>query len=212
MGPANELQSAVINLAAGTLGYCEPKYAMTHTLTKESDVYSFGVVLFEILCGRLCYTHSDGRVQEILVPTWTEKYEQKKLDDIIFKHPTPDQMMDKRALATFSDIAFQCLEKRREDRPKMAEVVTKLAAALRYQEAYDSLVQIKFLQAYRGLTIQLKEITSATNNFDDLNCIGEGDFGKVYKGEVFHSDGRSMVALRNSTFDTTCNNPATTAP
>ncbi|KAJ0509032.1 putative protein kinase RLK-Pelle-CrRLK1L-1 family [Helianthus annuus] len=64
MGPANEKQSIIVTMAAGTLGYCDPQYAMTHTLTKESDVYSFGVVLFEVLYGRLCCTYSNGRVEQ----------------------------------------------------------------------------------------------------------------------------------------------------
>jgi serine/threonine protein kinase len=133
MGSANEEHSVIITLAAGTRGYCDPQYAMTNTLTKESDVYSFGVVLFEVLCGRVCYTHSNGQVQQVLVRTWIESYEQKNLNDIIFKHPTI-QPLDQTALEAFSDIAYRCLNKSREDRPKMDNVVTELEAALESQE------------------------------------------------------------------------------
>ncbi|XP_035840809.1 receptor-like protein kinase ANXUR2 isoform X1 [Helianthus annuus] len=133
MGPANEQQSVIVTMAAGTLGYCDPQYAMTHTLTKESDVYSFGVVLFEVLCGRLCCTYSNDRVQQNLVRTWIECYEEKKLNDIIFKD-TAILPLEQSALGIFSDIAYRCLKESREDRPRMAEVVIELATALQYQK------------------------------------------------------------------------------
>ncbi|KAM0070311.1 putative protein kinase RLK-Pelle-CrRLK1L-1 family [Helianthus debilis subsp. tardiflorus] len=161
---------------------------MTHTLTKESDVYSFGVVLFEVSCGRLCCTYSNGRVQQNLVRTWIESYEEMNLYDIIFKVPTT-QPLEQSALKIFSDIAYRCLKESREDRPKMAEVVTELETALGYQKA--------FLQQFQLLKIPLVEITSATNHFDDeKNYIGGGAFGKIYKGELCHSNGRSMVAIK----------------
>ncbi|KAM0070294.1 putative protein kinase RLK-Pelle-CrRLK1L-1 family [Helianthus debilis subsp. tardiflorus] len=168
----------------GTLGYCDPQYAMTHTLTKESDVYSFGVVLFEVLCGRLCCTYSNGRVQQNLVRKWLESYEEKKLNDIIFKD-TAILPLEQSALETFSDIAYRCLKESREDRPRMAEVVTELATALGYQKQLQD------------LTIPLEVITLATNHFNvEKNYIGGGAFGKVYRGEVCHCKGRSVAAVK----------------
>ncbi|KAJ0716657.1 putative protein kinase RLK-Pelle-CR4L family [Helianthus annuus] len=125
MGPANERHSVIVTNAAGTHGYCDPQYAMTHTLKKESDVYLFGVVLFEVLCGTLCYTSSNGCVQEMFVSRWIESYKPKKLNDIIFKSPTV-QPLDQSALEIFSNIGYRCLKGSRDDRPKMAEVVTEL--------------------------------------------------------------------------------------
>ncbi|KAJ9537720.1 hypothetical protein OSB04_030453, partial [Centaurea solstitialis] len=50
---------------------------------------------------------------------------------------------------------------------------------------------------FQHLKIQLEAILSATNNFSDDNCIGYGGFGKVYKGELIHSEGRqTMVAIK----------------
>ncbi|XP_076891622.1 putative serine/threonine-protein kinase PBL7 [Bidens hawaiensis] len=95
MGPANELHSTVVNLAAGTCGYCDPQYAKTNTLTKESN---------------------------------------------------------------------------------------------------------EFLHQFQHFKIQLEEIVSATNNFEDYNCIGVGGFGKAYKGEVSHYKGRSIVAIKRIEF------------
>ncbi|MFS7928261.1 putative protein kinase RLK-Pelle-CrRLK1L-1 family [Helianthus anomalus] len=146
---------------------------MTHTLTKESDVYSFGVVLFEVLCGRLCCTYNYGR---------------KKLNDIIFKD-TAIEPLEQSALEFFFDIAYRCLKESRKDRPRMAEVVTELANALRCQKV--------FWQQFQDLKIPLEETTLATNHFNvEKNYIGGGAFGKVYKGEVSHCKGRSMTAIK----------------
>ncbi|KAJ0692374.1 putative protein kinase RLK-Pelle-CrRLK1L-1 family [Helianthus annuus] len=184
MGPANEQQSVIVTVASGTPGYCDPQYAMTHTLTKESDVYSFGVVLFEVLCGRLCCTYGNGRVQHNLVRTWIKSYEEKKLNDIIF-NDTAILPLEQSAFEIFSDIAYRCLKESREDRPRMAEVVTELATAIGYQKQFQD------------LTIQLEEITLATNHFNvEKNYIGGGAFGKVYRGEMSHCKDRSMTAIK----------------
>ncbi|XP_021991295.1 probable serine/threonine-protein kinase PBL26 [Helianthus annuus] len=67
----------------------------------------------------------------------------------------------------------------------------------RYHPQEESLIFFMdtFLQQFQDLKIQLEDITSATDNFNDDKCIGGGGFGKVYKGEVSHSKGRITVAF-----------------
>ncbi|KAK9049578.1 hypothetical protein SSX86_031454 [Deinandra increscens subsp. villosa] len=143
MGSANEQHSAIVALAAGTRGYCDPLHTMTHTLTKESDVYSFGVVLFEVLCGRLCYPYRiHGDDENTFVRTCIESYKKKNLKDIVFKSPSIPPL-DEIALEIFSDIAYRCLEVDREHRPRMATVVEELENALILQELISSFTYYK---------------------------------------------------------------------
>lgn len=52
------------------------------------------------------------------------------------------------------------------------------------------------LRRFQHLKVQLEAIQSASNDFSDENCIGIGGFGKVFKGEVVHFKGKTMVALK----------------
>lgn len=52
------------------------------------------------------------------------------------------------------------------------------------------------MKEFEHLKIQLAEINSATENFDETKVIGSGGFGKLYKGEISHSMGRSIVAFK----------------
>ncbi|MFS7928098.1 putative protein kinase RLK-Pelle-CrRLK1L-1 family [Helianthus anomalus] len=133
IGSANEQHSLIVTAAAGTMGYIDPVYWMTYTLTKESDVYSFGVVLFEVLCGRLCCTLDNKRHVVKEIPTWIESYKQNMLNDIIFKNPSIEPMHPS-VLKRFSRIAYQCLKESREERPEMSEIVTELESALNIHE------------------------------------------------------------------------------
>ncbi|XP_071727421.1 receptor-like protein kinase HERK 1 [Rutidosis leptorrhynchoides] len=51
-------------------------------------------------------------------------------------------------------------------------------------------------ELFKDLKVELEEITSATNNFDNHNLIGGGGFGKVYKGALARYKERSLVAIK----------------
>ncbi|PWA44026.1 serine/threonine/dual specificity protein kinase, catalytic domain-containing protein [Artemisia annua] len=144
IGPAKQHNSILVTDILGTHGYCDPVFMETYTLTKESDVYSFGVVLFEILCGRLCFTHGNHHFK-VHVPSWKKAYEDNILKDIILKDLM--QQMDPTSLKTFAGIAYQCLNKLREERPSMSLVVEKLESALNFQELYE----FKSLKVYQKM-------------------------------------------------------------
>ncbi|PWA45863.1 protein kinase-like domain, Phloem protein 2-like protein [Artemisia annua] len=131
ISPANQKYTFLFTSPVGTPGYCDPLYMDDYQLTKESDVYSFGVVLFEVLCGRVCFEYSNGNFK-VFVNHWKRCYEQNKVDEIIF--PDLNHQMDPSSVKTFVDIAYQCLQKFREQRPTMSIVVEKLKAALEQRE------------------------------------------------------------------------------
>ncbi|KAJ9559427.1 hypothetical protein OSB04_014041 [Centaurea solstitialis] len=103
-GPANQEFTFLISHVAGTIGYCDPLYMDTGFLTKESDIYSFGVVLFEVLCGRLCFANYDDNRR------FLSKLAQR-----------------------FSTIAYRCLQRERDERPPIAEILKQLEIALQDQ-------------------------------------------------------------------------------
>ncbi|KAI3497518.1 hypothetical protein L1887_40185 [Cichorium endivia] len=63
---------------------------------------------------------------------WKKSYEEKKLGEIIFEDLK--QQMDPSSLETFSNIAYRCLKKYREERPNMSSVVKELEVALHIQK------------------------------------------------------------------------------
>lgn len=190
-GPANQdITFIVSNNIAGTIGYCDPQYLHTGILTKESDVYSFGVVLFEVLCGRMCILKDDKNLGFI---KFVKKcYYEQNLSEIIWGdikneiHPS--------SLDVFSTIAYRCLNRIRGERPSINEVVTKLETALEYQSTINK--KPFFMKEFSHLRLELEFVRHATNNFGRANLVEEGEFETLYMGEFFHSDVRTMGAVK----------------
>ncbi|KAL8209184.1 hypothetical protein R6Q57_008596 [Mikania cordata] len=120
----------VIDYACGTPGYLDPLYEKNRFLTMESDIYSFGVVLFELLCGRSTFSiyKKEGHHLPDIVKN---KFKEGKLDEVVFEQIK--EPIKPKSLATFQNIAYQCLHREREKRPTMKTILTELKKAMEFQ-------------------------------------------------------------------------------
>ncbi|GJW57551.1 protein kinase, ATP binding site-containing protein [Tanacetum coccineum] len=134
------------------------------------------------------------REKEYLAPLAIFHYREKTLYDIIDRDLW--KQMDPQSFSIFAETAYDCLNEERSRRPDIGEVVTRLEKAL----------ELHIATCKQGLDMDEPEVSdtlnrfrvikSATNKFDDAHCTRKGGFGKVYKGELVHLKGRSVVALK----------------
>ncbi|KAK7318042.1 hypothetical protein RJT34_02739 [Clitoria ternatea] len=96
---------------AGTFCYIDPEYQQTGMLGTKSDIYSLGIMLLQIITARspMGLTHHVSRAIE--KGTFAEM-----LDPAIEDWPVEQALH-------FANIALQCAEMRRKDRPDLGKVV-----------------------------------------------------------------------------------------
>ncbi|PWA65474.1 protein kinase-like domain, Phloem protein 2-like protein [Artemisia annua] len=107
-------------------------------LVKVGPAHQYTFLITDIV-GTLGYIDPINHSGNI-VHIWKQRYEENKLDEIIFKDDLV-QALDQSSLEMFSKIAFQCLQESREKRPKMSDVVEKLEIALKSQEPVDLILK-----------------------------------------------------------------------
>ncbi|KAL8265258.1 hypothetical protein R6Q59_023388 [Mikania micrantha] len=132
------------NHCAGTNYYIDPEYANTGRLKKESDIYSFGVVLFEIFSGKLVFDDAYIMHKDMcLVPiarthfingTLKEILDAELMEEAFELGLTLKVRPDQDSLDVFSKIAYQCLSRSQDKRPKIQAVIQDLKKALQLQE------------------------------------------------------------------------------
>jgi serine/threonine protein kinase len=122
-------QTHVTTLIQGTLGYLDPEYFQTSVLTEKSDVYSFGVVLVELLTREMPISQGPSEENKSLAYHFITSVECNQFLEMV--DHTVLKEAGVRHLNVVVQIALNCLSLRREDRPKMIDVVVELNALRR---------------------------------------------------------------------------------
>ncbi|KAG9159303.1 hypothetical protein Leryth_019912 [Lithospermum erythrorhizon] len=108
----------VIDVPMGTLGFIDPEYLSTSSVSTKSDVYAFGVMLLEILTGD---------------PLRLWKY-QVSIDEYVkqlfdFDELIINEMFHEVGRAEFDEVKnliLSCIKEYGEDRPEMIDVARRL--------------------------------------------------------------------------------------
>ncbi|KAK9068373.1 hypothetical protein SSX86_012486 [Deinandra increscens subsp. villosa] len=145
-------------------------------------------VLFEILCGRSMFAIQ--KQEGYSLPDFIKKkFEEGKDDEVVVFEQIREEIVPK-SLTTFQEIAYQCLHHEREKRPTTKKVLIQLKKALEFQNMASTIAKFAHLQ------IPLEDVVKATNSFHHDNIIGQGDFGRAYKGRLLRSGRLMNIAAR----------------
>lgn len=113
---------------AGTPGYIDPEYYEHCHLSDKSDVYSYGVVLIELISSLPAFVEDDEE-HPCLSDFATDKIHSGQLRSLV--DPALGFELDEWISHTISEVAklaFSCLERHRDMRPSMADVLESLRA------------------------------------------------------------------------------------
>ncbi|GKB30654.1 kinase-like domain, phloem protein 2-like protein, partial [Tanacetum coccineum] len=107
-------------------GYGDPTYIRTKTVNQKSDMYSFGILLFQLLCGRpsIIDDENNNRLAPLAITHYREKKLENMIDHDLFKQ------MDLHSFNMFAEIAYECLDEERSQRPNIDDIVPRLEKAL----------------------------------------------------------------------------------
>lgn len=111
----------------GTPGYMDPEYHQCYRLTSKSDVYSFGVVLVELISSMPAVDMSRDKDEINLANLAIRKIQKSAISELVDPSLGFDSDSDvKRKIVSIAELAFQCLQRDKELRPSMDEVLEVL--------------------------------------------------------------------------------------
>ncbi|CAL5421624.1 unnamed protein product [Camellia sinensis] len=122
----------------GTPGYVDPEYHRCYQLTDKSDVYSFGVVLIELISSLRAVDIRRHGHEINLADLAINRIQNRAFDELIdpFLGFESDSLIE-RMTTLVAELAFQCLQREKEMRPTMDEVLEALKEIQEYK--YDNM-------------------------------------------------------------------------
>ncbi|MED6225274.1 hypothetical protein PIB30_092127 [Stylosanthes scabra] len=111
----------------GTPGYVDPEYHQNYQLTSKSDVYSFGVVLIELISSMPAVDMNRDKDEINLSNLAIKKIQSSAISDLVDGSLGFDSDKEvRRMIVSVAELAFQCLQRDKELRPSMDEVLDEL--------------------------------------------------------------------------------------
>ncbi|KAH6791923.1 hypothetical protein C2S52_002400 [Perilla frutescens var. hirtella] len=170
MGKSNDSFTHISTNVKGTFGYLDPKYLLTHQLTRKSDVYAFGVVLCEVLSGRAAVDVRLDEEQHSLAGWARYCIREGQADRLI--DPNLMGQISEACFKVFVGIAGRCIHTKSLERPTMADVVMGLELALALQQTTDSTEQVEddddAGRTYRDGINSMEDITAPKEGSDEF--------------------------------------------
>ncbi|KAL1569884.1 non-specific serine/threonine protein kinase [Salvia divinorum] len=111
----------------GTPGYVDPEYNELYRLTEKSDVYSFGVVLVELISSKPAIDFT-RKIDEINLSSMAmKKIQDGEVGELVDPNLgfESDEKVREMILGV-AELAFRCLQNRRDLRPSMEDVAIVL--------------------------------------------------------------------------------------
>ncbi|GKA12439.1 kinase-like domain, phloem protein 2-like protein, partial [Tanacetum coccineum] len=116
----------------------------------------------------------DDQDNKYLASVAVARYREKKLNEIIGWDLW--NQMDSQSFNLFAEIAYDCLNEERSQRPSIDQIVPRLEKVLELQREHENADLIS--------RIEVGSIQSATNNFDDKNVLLRGGYEMRYHGHL----------------------------
>ena len=123
-------QTGIATTVQGTLGYLDPEYLNTGTLTAKSDVYSFGVVLVELITGEKPISSGRTGTKSNIIQYFISKVSENRdnyVDTILDSEIIRDGDHETEQIEAVAELARQCLEISGAKRPSMKDVAEELS-------------------------------------------------------------------------------------
>lgn len=106
-------------------GYRAPEVTDPHRVSQKADVYSFGVLLLEMLTGK-APTHTVANEEGVDLPRWVQSVVREEWTAEVFDVELLRYQSAEEEMVQVLQLAVDCTAQYPDQRPTMAEVVTRM--------------------------------------------------------------------------------------